>query len=113
MVSRRKQLTDEIGSDELDVHGTFETLADGRYRCVLYHLVREGGRAELDELGHSASDVDGERAAIRLHHVVLPKLDDVGLLEYDPESHTVELAQPVPRVRNFLLRFRPTDYGRS
>lgn len=32
---------------------------------------------------------DAEQAAVRLHHVSLPKLDDVGLLEYDPRSRSV------------------------
>lgn len=112
MVSKKEQLTGGIDFGELDVHGILETLADGRYRRVLYRLIRNGGRAELDELARVSSD--DEHAAIRLHHVVLPKLDDIGLLEYDPESHVVVLARTVPRERDFLLRFRPlADYVRS
>lgn len=105
MISQTRQLEDEIGSDELDVNGTFETLDDDRCRGVLYYLVQEGGRAELDELGRSALEADDECATSRLHHVVLPKLDDVGLLTYDLETHTVELALSVSRVRDLLLRF--------
>ena len=101
MVSQRKRLNDETGSNELGAHRILETLADGRCRSVLSHLVWQGGRAELDELARSARDDEG--AAVRLHHVVLPKLDDVGLLEYDPEAHTVELLDPVSWVHAFLF----------
>ena len=110
MVSQRKRLTDETGSNELGVHGILETLADGRCRSVLSHLVWEGGRAELNELARSVSNDEG--AAVRLHHVVLPKLDDVGLLEYDPEAHTVELVHLVSGVHTFLFG-SAVDYGRS
>lgn len=105
MISQTRQLEDEIGLDELDVNGLAETLTDERCRGVLYYLIREGGRAELDELGCSALEADDECATSRLHHVVLPKLDDVGLLTYDLETHTVELALPDSRVHEFLLLF--------
>ena len=106
MVSQKRRLEDEVGLDELVVNGLAETLADDRCRNVLYYLVQVDGRAELDELGRSAFEVDDERANTRLHHVVLPKLDDVGLLTYDLETKTVELALPDSRVREFLLLFQ-------
>jgi hypothetical protein len=33
--------------------------------------------------------VPADRLAIGLHHSHLPKLGDCGLVDYDPESHTV------------------------
>ena len=113
MVSQIQRLADGLTSEELDADRTLETMADSRCRNVLYYLVREGDSVELDELARFASDADHERAVIRLHHVTLPKLDDVGLLEYDPEAHTVELAHPVSQMRDFLLRFRLPGYSRS
>jgi hypothetical protein len=41
---------------------------------------------------------DDEHAKVQLHHVVLPKLDDLGLLTYDLETHTVELMLSGSRV---------------
>ena len=105
MVTQKRRMEDEIGLDEFDVNGLAETLADERCRNVLYYLVQVGGRAELDELGRSALEIDDESAITRLHHVVLPKLDDVGLLTYDLETRTVELALSGSRVRDFLLLF--------
>lgn len=102
MMSHRKRSADGIGATDPDADGILEALTDGRCRRALFHLVREGGRAELDDLARSASD-DDRSAAIRLHHVVLPKLDDVGLLEYDYETNTAELAHPVSRVGDSLL----------
>ena len=105
MVSQRRRLDDEIDLEELVANGLAEMLADDRCRNVLYYLVQVDGRADLDELGRSALDIDDESAITRLHHVVLPKLDDVGLLTYDLETHTVELAFSGSRVRDFLLLF--------
>jgi hypothetical protein len=46
----------------------------------------------LDELvGHVADTQDRppERVALRLHHGSLPKLADLGLLDYDPRSRRI------------------------
>lgn len=108
MISQRQRLEDEIGSAELDWDGTGEPLADHRCRSVLSYLVQADGRADLAELSRSALAGDAERAQLRLHHVVLPKLDDVGLLTYDLESQTVELARAGSRVYDVLLWSRST-----
>lgn len=108
MISQRRRLEDELGSVELDWDGTVETVADHRCRSVLSYLVQADGHADLDELGRSALAGDAERAKQRLHHVVLPKLDDVGLLTYDLESQTIELARDGSRVCDVLLWARST-----
>lgn len=35
-----------------------------------------------------SSDVDETRLQIRLHHLILPRLGDAGLIEYDARSNT-------------------------
>ena len=52
--------------------------------------------ASLDDLSRYAAtrftDSDGcsaERIQLRFHHVVLPRLDDVGVIDYDPRTTTV------------------------
>lgn len=43
----------------------------------------------VEEAGSTESPEECRRTEIRLHHVALPMLDDVGLLEYDPETRIV------------------------
>lgn len=45
-------------------------------------------RGDVDEPG--ADDLDSVR--ISLHHVHLPRLDDAGVVDYDPDERTVEIA---------------------
>lgn len=78
-----------------DLDTIFEVLADDNCRYVLSYLKdMSDDVASRDEL---ASHVDShvpdssteERVTIALHHLMLPKLEDAGLLEYDPRSATV------------------------
>ena len=74
-------------------------LADERRQVVLESLPGRGSELALDEL--AASVLERERGepsdepatrnevAVSLHHVHLPVLDDLGVLEYDADSHRV------------------------
>jgi hypothetical protein len=42
----------------------------------------------VDALASDASDEERERLAINLHHRHLPKLDEAGIVDYDPRSNT-------------------------
>ena len=49
--------------------------------------------AEVAEREHGRDDVTVERVTnveISLHHVHLPVLAEIGVLEYDPESHRID-----------------------
>lgn len=93
MPSGLADVSDEIATDVL-----FDALADERRRAVLVALARENGQVELDELARtlaarSADDEPGEsvrrRLVISLYHHHAPKLDDAGLVEFDPEAGTI------------------------
>lgn len=46
----------------------------------------------LEELAaelHTSQDVDADTLAVRLHHAVLPRLEDAGVVEYDARNKTV------------------------
>ena len=73
-------------------------LADRRHRRLLAYLhEKDGDAASIVELTdylivHEADSVDEintDEMAISLHHKDLPKLADVGLVEYDARSQTV------------------------
>ena len=76
-------------------------LADERRQVVLESLPGQGSELALDEL--AASVLERERddsndgpatqneVAVSLHHVHLPVLDDLGVLDYDADSHRVAI----------------------
>ncbi|WP_336000022.1 DUF7344 domain-containing protein [Halorientalis halophila] len=71
----------------------FELLSDSRRRRVCLYLRRSGVEVTelsdlIDALASEDDAVDRDRLAIDLHHRHLPKLDDAGIVDYDPRSHT-------------------------
>ncbi|WP_436925840.1 DUF7344 domain-containing protein [Halosimplex amylolyticum] len=77
----------------------FAVLADPRRRRLLELLehLEPGRRTTLSDLSErlAAAEESTEReqrqnVAVTLRHVHLPKLDDAGLVEYDPETNVVE-----------------------
>lgn len=83
------------GPDTVD--RLFSALANEHNRVVVRYL-RDSpdAAATMDELAdhvanhRTTSDAsDPDRAAIHLHHVCLPKLADVGVIEYDPRTEIV------------------------
>ena len=71
----------------------FELLSNDCRRRVCLFLRRTGIEvATLDDLvealASAESDEERERLAINLHHRHLPKLDEAGIVDYDPRSNT-------------------------
>ncbi|WP_459192994.1 DUF7344 domain-containing protein [Halosimplex sp. J119] len=82
-----------------DPDALFELLADPRRRRLLEVLEEtgRGERAPLADLSERVAVAEGTTegearhgVAVALHHVHLPKLDEAGLVEYDPETRVVE-----------------------
>lgn len=83
----------------------FGALAHPRRRYVLYYL-RDHGQAQTDDLARQIAawerDVPrdevpedvAEQVSLELLHSHLPKLEDQGLVEYDPRTETVNYAYP-------------------
>jgi hypothetical protein len=82
---------------ESDYHGL---LASERRRTVLAILDERPGPIDLDELAEAVvtrgrdADTPGERererTAVELHHAHLPKMDALGVVDYDPDANRVE-----------------------
>lgn len=82
------------------VDDTFELLSSRHCRYALYCL-REHSSIELGELatkvaareaggtGDEMSEEERERLATALHHKHLPKLDGMGIVDYDERSETI------------------------
>ncbi|WP_158055397.1 DUF7344 domain-containing protein [Halorussus halophilus] len=86
----------DSSSEEFDRIGELcAVLADARRRQVLHHLyTSEDETATVEDLADSLVTLDccssdSDHVSLRLHHVTLPKLDDAGLVEYDPRSNCV------------------------
>lgn len=82
---------------------------------ILEYLARETKReADLDELVDYLSGKDhrapasGERIALRLHHVHLPKLADTGVIEYNPDERRIRY-QGDTSVERILDVLKETD----
>lgn len=74
----------------------FDALSDRHRRHVLAYLHDADGAVELEELVDCIVTRDADREADRreavatqLHHVHLPKMADIGLLDYDARASTV------------------------
>lgn len=84
---------------DLTASDRFRLLAADRRRLTLDVLEGNTSPVDLDELaagiaaredGIGACESAVERVAVDLHHVHLPKMDDVGVVEYDPAARRVE-----------------------
>lgn len=86
------------GGDDL-----LAVLANEEYRGALSELRTEpNGVKALSDLPTERRTHDSSGIAAtpsRLHHVVLRKLEDIGLIDYDTEEHTV--------------RYRPSESAKS
>jgi len=81
---------------ELSIDAAFEVLADRYRRGIIRRLRASGGTATIDQLVDSVlEEVDTTASPgpqvvrVRLHHVHIPKLRDVGLVEWDADSGAV------------------------
>lgn len=83
-------------SPQLDA--TLELLSDQRRRYVLYYLREQGSPVSIDELADQVTMWESDHAADRgqlladLHHNQLPRLDDAGVVNFDPEDGYASLA---------------------
>jgi len=112
MASITDRLCDDLNANGLPIDAALDVLADPRCRAVVERLACEDAPTELDELSPRLSPEIAEssdRVALRLRHVVLPKLDDVGLVTYDWTANVVTLDEPGHRMAEYLDRTPDLD----
>jgi hypothetical protein len=103
-----------ISDTELTQDDVFEILSSPRRRYLLYHLRTAGEPIELIELAeHVAAwenDVDREeltaqerkRVYVSLYQTHVPKLDEAGIVDYDPDSGVVALTRRAELLDDYL-----------
>jgi len=84
---------------------TLTVLTDRYCRSVLhyfrYHSTKVATSEALGAFVHEQHEAPTERVERSLHHATLPRLADVGLLEYDTRSQTARY-RGEPRIEQWL-----------
>lgn len=101
----------EISSAD-DETKLYDALANARRRQALRVLCESDAPLALadlarevaarEESGTEASDEAIERVQISLYHVHLPKLEESGVVEFDPSQRTVSLAETSLPIERWL-----------
>ena len=95
-----EQTGESNGAVELTESARHRLLAARQRRVVLELLADRTTAVGLEELaasvaeretpGQTATSTETQRVMTGLHHVHLPMLDDVGVVDYDPAANRVE-----------------------
>lgn len=100
--------------DELTQDLVFDILSSPRRRYVLYYLRETGAAVALNDLAEQVaawenetpvdelSDQERKRVYVSLYQTHIPKLDSVGIVEYDQQSGMVSLTDRVHRIDDYL-----------
>lgn len=111
--SNAKQLSKDV---------IFEVLKNRRRRDVLEYLQSADGPVTLSELAEqiaawendvpvsALNSTQRKRVYVALYQTHLPKMDDVGVIDYDSDRGTIELSENADLLRIYLTDdFRPDD----
>jgi predicted transcriptional regulator len=106
-------MTVDRGGTALSVETLFEVLASPYRRFILTHLASHDDGSvddlahhvvawETDRTGADETDEAYRRAQNVLYHIHLPKLANVGLIEYDREHETVTRGESFDAAEPYL-----------
>lgn len=90
----------------------FDVLAHHRRRRVVAYVADRNGETTLDAVAEHLRDDCGdecERVRVSLHHRHLPKLDDLGVLDYDDSANVVRPLALSDRATELLSLGRQAD----
>ena len=94
--------TTDVSCDALSFDSIFFTLSNSRRRSVIYCLKREDGPLDVSRLTTLITAMENDtppenvtyrqrkRVYTSLHQSHLPKMDDLGIIEFDQRAGTVE-----------------------
>jgi len=114
------ELLDEVGGadpddgPDLSDDDVFEVLYNRRRRAVVRHLVEGDGSGSVGDLAEriaadendttvrQLSSYERKRVYVALYQNHLPKMDDLGVVDYDKNRGTVRLRDPAERLEPYL-----------
>lgn len=111
--------------EELSTDDTFELLKNSRRRAVIRYLIAEDGSAQLSDLAehiaaaengitvHELSSDQRKRVYIGLYQCHLPKMDNLGVIEYNKNRGTVELQDSVTQLLPYMETGNGANTSRS
>ncbi len=112
------EISVEDGENEADVHlsddEVFEILYSSLRRDLITYLQEQGGTSTVSDIAeylaakendttvHQLSSYDRKRVYIGLYQNHLPKMDDLGVIDYDKNRGTVRLRECVTQLEPYL-----------
>lgn len=106
---------------QLDADDVFDVLANRRRRFVLNFLLREERPVTIQELSQAVAewefdaeaeeltDQQQKRIYVALYQTHVPKLADLGIVEYDPDTNLVELTDTATQLRPYVEEEAPRE----
>lgn len=98
--------------DELDEATIHDVLRNDRRRIALESLRETSGVADLSDLAETIAAKESgsdpppsdkrQSVYVSLHQTHLPKLDSLGIIEYDSDAHEIELRDRVEEVEIYM-----------
>lgn len=93
---------------QLRIGDLLDALNNDQRRTVLRLLVASDGAVGVRELAREIAapadetTPDVDNVVIALHHNHLPRLDDIGIVTYDPEANVVEADDSIAALTPYL-----------
>lgn len=121
----RAERAEQDRTDDQSVDAMFDVLSDRRRRHVLASVLDHGQGIALSELaedvatrdtgasrgevpphpGENRMEVSGDpvqKLTVSLYHTHLPKLEEAGYVEYDPDSDVVRPTESIRQIEHLL-----------
>lgn len=104
----------ESDSESLTPDGVFELLSNHRRRMVLYYLRQSGGSVGMKELAGKIAAMENEvpvseltsqqrkRVYVSLYQTHLPKMADMGTIDYNKEEGIVRVTERTDEIDRYL-----------
>jgi hypothetical protein len=101
-------------AESLTPDGVFELLSNHRRRMVLYYLRTNGGSVGMQELATQIASMENEvpveeltgqqrkRVYVSLYQTHLPKMAEMGTIEYDKDDGVVRIAKRADDIDEYL-----------
>lgn len=102
----------ESGASSLDEGEIHDVLRNDRRRLALEALQDNGGKAHVRDLSETVASAETnehppprnkrQSVYVSLHQTHLPKLDELGIVEYDTDEKTVELEERMGEIEVYM-----------
>lgn len=96
-------------NSQVSFDSILEALRSQRRRQLLIHVLEKNPREEAKQVDELDFDGDEEEFLVQLHHVDLPKLDEMGFISWDRETGKIVKGPQFDEIRPLLEMLRRHD----